>query len=472
MFIETWLPADSIKTQLTTGVNLVNDVTTADKAPDFNDLLKLMIGGLPTAPAVAPVIDPSAAETVSSAGAKAAAMLPDMAPEVVQRREPGAPAIGYDTSGGLSALAHGAAPDGPIAATPEPAAAGSVWTPAVSTSGVPVAAAADRQTAPPVSPVLTAATEPFIAAASPGELFELAPADSRAGAPVIASLGDATTPAPKDSRPAAPVPATDANLPLPTLPGRPLAAPPSPSNAALEPTDSKPAPSPSPVDAPSQPARNEAKPALSPDQAPAAAVAREPAPVEPVFAQAQSRSAAAPAGAGAPPASGKLASRALRAELVAAVRSGLPQGDVEQATGGGAVRPAAGATGSPVQQVLRQISSPASGVGEVKRLSVQLEPEHLGRVEVRLTATANRLEVILQAESPAAAQALRDGAQELARTLGGKLDGRWQHVDVRIVEQAAGGRGADDADQADRDRSGGRDGRHDQSGRRRQHAGR
>jgi hypothetical protein len=472
MLIENWLSADPIQTQLTTGIYLVDDVTPADKAPDFNELLKLMIGGLPAAPAVAPVLEPSAAETASSAGSKAAAMLPDMAPEVVQRREPSAPAIGYDSTGGLSALALGAAADGPVTAMPWPAAAGSVRTPAVSTSGVLVAAAADRQPAPPIAPVLTAATEAFIAVASPGELCELAPADPRAGAPVIASLGDATTPAPKDLRPTAPVPPTDANLPLPTLPGRPLAAPPSPSNAALEPADSKPAPSPSPVDAPSQPARNEAKPAITPDQAPAAAVSREPTPVEPVVAQAQPQSAAATAGAGAPPASGTLASRALRADLVAAARSGLPQGDVEQAIGGGAVRPAAGATASPVQQVLRQISIPASGVGEVKRLSVQLEPEHLGRVEVRLTATANRLEVILQAESPAAAQALRDGAQELARTLGGKLDGRWQHVDVRIVEHAAGGRGADDADQADRDRSGGRDGRHDQSGRRRQHAGR
>lgn len=472
MFIETWLPAESIQTQLTTGVNLVDDVTTADKAPDFNDLLKLMIGGLPAAPAVAPVLEPSAAETVSSAGSKAAAMLPDIAPEVVQRREPSSPAIGYDSSGGFSALALGAAADRPVTAMPWPAADGSVRTPAVSTSGVLVAAAADRQPVPPIAPVLTAATEPFIAAASPGELCELARADPRAGAPVIASLGDPTTPVPKDLRPTAPVPATDANLPLPTLPGRPLAGPPSPSNAALEPADSKPAPSPSPVDAASQPARNEAKPAIPLDQAAAAAVSREPAPVEHVVAQAQPRSAAAPAGAGAPPASGTLASRALRADLVAAAGSGLTQGDVEQAIGGGAVRPAVGATASPVQQVLRQISIPASGVGEVKRLSVQLEPEHLGRVEVRLTATANRLEVILQAESPAAAQALRDGAQELARTLGGKLDGRWQHVDVRIVEHTAGGRGADDADQADRDRSGGRDGRHDQSGRRRQHAGR
>ena len=85
------------------------------------------------------------------------------------------------------------------------------------------------------------------------------------------------------------------------------------------------------------------------------------------------------------------------------------------------------------------LSQPLGGRGE-QRLTLQLDPEHLGRVEVRMVSTGDRLEVVIQAESPAAGQVLRENVQDLIRALSGRFEGRWQHVDVRVQEAPATGR--------------------------------
>jgi flagellar hook-length control protein FliK len=94
-----------------------------------------------------------------------------------------------------------------------------------------------------------------------------------------------------------------------------------------------------------------------------------------------------------------------------------------------------------VRSVPRQVSrvlltQPLGGRGE-QRLTLQLDPEHLGRVEVRMISTGDRLEVVIQAESPAAGQVLRENIQELIRALSGRFEGRWQQVDVRVQEAPA-----------------------------------
>lgn len=128
------------------------------------------------------------------------------------------------------------------------------------------------------------------------------------------------------------------------------------------------------------------------------------------------------------------------------------------ASGTGAVRtPASAMTSSisgsdEVRSVPRQVSrfllgQPLGGRGE-QNLTLQLDPEHLGRVEVRMVSTGDRLDVVIQAESPAAAQVLRENVQDLIRALSGRIDGRWQQVDVRVQEAPA-------ADRTNRDPGGG-----------------
>jgi len=97
-----------------------------------------------------------------------------------------------------------------------------------------------------------------------------------------------------------------------------------------------------------------------------------------------------------------------------------------------------------VRSVPRQVSrflltQPLGGRGE-QRLTMQLDPEHLGRVEVRMVSTGDRLEVVIQAESTAAGQVLRENVQDLIRALSSRIDGRWQHVDVRVQEAPAADR--------------------------------
>jgi len=137
---------------------------------------------------------------------------------------------------------------------------------------------------------------------------------------------------------------------------------------------------------------------------------------------------------------------------------------------GAAGRPAAGNATVPAQ-VLRQLPAAPLGAGGEQRLTVQLAPEHLGRVEVRLIASEGRLEVVLQADAAAAAQILRDSLQDLARTLSSKFEGRWQHVEVRLTEPAGNNRDGRDPATADEERPGDHQGRDGRDGRdQRRHA--
>lgn len=102
-------------------------------------------------------------------------------------------------------------------------------------------------------------------------------------------------------------------------------------------------------------------------------------------------------------------------------------------------------------QVTRALVAQAALTGGDETVSLQLDPEHLGKVEVKITAQGDRLEVVFTAQSPEAEQALRDGARDLARALGVRPGTRWQHVDVKVAEAPQNNTDQDDSSPDDQD---------------------
>lgn len=111
-------------------------------------------------------------------------------------------------------------------------------------------------------------------------------------------------------------------------------------------------------------------------------------------------------------------------------------------------------------QALRAVLGRALSDGQDQTVQLQLEPENLGKVEVKLTVRGGRLEVQFTAETPAATQALREGATELSRTLGERMEARWQTIEVRVHENSGSGRTSRDPDH-DESEDGQRDGYRD-----------
>ena len=129
--------------------------------------------------------------------------------------------------------------------------------------------------------------------------------------------------------------------------------------------------------------------------------------------------------------------------------------------------PAAGIRTQILQQVLRR------GVGEAgaSRMTVQLEPEHLGRVTVELRSDGSRLTIVFDAESAVTQAALREGGKELAGSLLERGGGRWSQVEVKLAEQKSDERQPEPDERREDTRQqreqGGTDGRNGRSNRRR-----
>ena len=93
-------------------------------------------------------------------------------------------------------------------------------------------------------------------------------------------------------------------------------------------------------------------------------------------------------------------------------------------------------------------------------MTLLLNPEHLGQVEIQFTGRDDQLSVVIQASGKEAEQALRDGVKELADGIVERT-GRWQQVDIRIENKGADARRQDRGGDARRDgenESGRRDG--------------
>jgi hypothetical protein len=139
----------------------------------------------------------------------------------------------------------------------------------------------------------------------------------------------------------------------------------------------------------------------------------------------------------------------------------------------GRATPATGsATGSPDPalgntiraQLLAEVAAQSAGATGHEKILLQLEPEHLGKVQVQLQANGSRLEIIVQAQNAETEHALAEGAHELMEAIVGRGEGRWQQVEVRFE------RSPHDREQRqhrDDSRDGGQQRRGNQQGRRR-----
>jgi len=121
----------------------------------------------------------------------------------------------------------------------------------------------------------------------------------------------------------------------------------------------------------------------------------------------------------------------------AMVPSAEPAGSTEHAGSGEANATGKGSslaegpsarTAAPVfRQVVENIDMQSTG----SRVKIQLNPEHLGRVEVSLVARNNVLEVRIVADNPQAAQSLQGNLHELTEGLKAKAV-HYQHLDVQV----------------------------------------
>lgn len=121
-------------------------------------------------------------------------------------------------------------------------------------------------------------------------------------------------------------------------------------------------------------------------------------------------------------------------------------------------------TAAPIfKQVVENIDMQSTG----SSVKIQLNPEHLGRVEVSLLARGNVLEVRIVADNPQAAQSLQGNLHELTEGLKEKAV-QFQHLDVQVESRETVRIKPEDGQQGRRDQQRGQerqggDGRQDGS---------
>jgi len=99
--------------------------------------------------------------------------------------------------------------------------------------------------------------------------------------------------------------------------------------------------------------------------------------------------------------------------------------------------------GQVLTQILNQITRPDSTTTGQERITLQLDPPSLGKVEVQLVTQGDKLIITFHAASPEVAAALREGADDLVEAIVAKGH-RWSSVEVRQVRENA--EGQDDPD--------------------------
>jgi len=82
-------------------------------------------------------------------------------------------------------------------------------------------------------------------------------------------------------------------------------------------------------------------------------------------------------------------------------------------------------------QVLSQAAGKLEEIPGGQKMTLHLNPEKLGQVELHFEARDNRLEIIMTASGPEAEKALQEGAKDLADKMTDR-QGRWQVVDIRV----------------------------------------
>ena len=82
-------------------------------------------------------------------------------------------------------------------------------------------------------------------------------------------------------------------------------------------------------------------------------------------------------------------------------------------------------------QVMNQVASRLEISPGGEKLTIKLEPEHLGKVEVQLTGEKDHLTIVLKASGQEAELALQKGIKELTENILDRSQ-RWQTVEVRV----------------------------------------
>lgn len=300
---------------------------------------------------------------------------------------PGTPAGGF-----VEALAAA------LSLVPPVPAIGATQPPAAASVGVP--AALDPATAGPAS------TAPAAEGPAPPALADRAASTPAAPLPA-APLPDGATAGSGTARGASAVPLASEPGPSLTSAGAPLTAPSDPGTGTAGSTTPA-----VPVATGGDPGADLTSPPTSgPGPAAPATALRTPGRSVPT-AHAEAPTTSPAHGAGREPApAGTTAD-----PLPAAAASGPPIGRTEPALGS-VLRPAAGdpAPSALVRQVLPAITRQAGAGHGTHRLTVALQPEHLGEVRVTLVVRDGSVQVSLAAD--AAKQALVHGAPELRRLL-------------------------------------------------------
>ena len=65
-------------------------------------------------------------------------------------------------------------------------------------------------------------------------------------------------------------------------------------------------------------------------------------------------------------------------------------------------------------QVVRHVAANLTGVAGRETMTLQLNPEHLGQVEISLSGRDDQLTVVIQASGKEAEQAIREGLSSVA----------------------------------------------------------
>ncbi|MBU2502852.1 flagellar hook-length control protein FliK [bacterium] len=136
--------------------------------------------------------------------------------------------------------------------------------------------------------------------------------------------------------------------------------------------------------------------------------------------------------AGEPPA--PATDRMRPSEHIQAAQTAMPAGNDPAAAAGGKVTPvgeSATAQGALRSSVLQQVLEKADPTLNTQKVTIELRPENLGKVEIEFRGENDRLEVRIQASTPAAAQALSENLRELTESIKDRA-ARYQSVDIRV----------------------------------------
>ncbi|MFH1844469.1 MAG: flagellar hook-length control protein FliK [bacterium] len=94
--------------------------------------------------------------------------------------------------------------------------------------------------------------------------------------------------------------------------------------------------------------------------------------------------------------------------------------------------------GQVLTQILNQITQPDTVTNGQERITLQLDPPSLGKVEVQLQTQGDKLIITFHAASPEVAAALRERAEDLVEAIVSKGN-RWTSVEIRQAREAKDG---------------------------------